>query len=101
MIPGKYVSVQKAMADHEADKAAKADGEIIWSMFRCADLYCNKLLTVEDHTQGQCGGCQGIKFIIARYLTKKEARLIKQGKINPHKVNLDVIGLEPPIEGEQ
>lgn len=88
----------KAVKDAEADK--KAPGDIIWTRFRCADLQCNKLLTVEDHAQGFCGGCQGVRFMVARYVTPKEAKLIKAGKLRPHQVNLDEIGLEPPAPRE-
>jgi hypothetical protein len=89
------VNVNRVTAQMEADEASKGK-EIIWSMFRCADMNCNTLLTEENHNLGYCGGCQGVRFGVARYLTKKEDRLIKQGKLRPHKVNLDVIGVEPP-----
>lgn len=70
------------------------------SRFRCADPNCNKLLTKEAHDNGACAGCQGVRFIIARYITKKEEKLIKTGKLIPHEVDLDVVGVEPPAPRE-
>ena len=52
--------------------------EIIMSKFRCADPNCNTLLTEFDHGLGRCGGCQGIRFIIARYVTDEEQQKIEE-----------------------
>ena len=76
------------------------DGELILSMFRCWDPVCNAILTVEAHDKGRCGGCQGIKFRIARYLTDAEAEAIKAGTLIPHKVDLNAPGVEPPAPKE-
>lgn len=90
--------MNRALAQHEADK--KEPGDIIWTYFRCADLQCNKLLTVEDRANGYCRGCQGVRYGVARYLTEEEDADIKAGKLHPHKVNLDEIGPEPPAPRE-
>ncbi len=72
------------------------EGEIIWSMFRCWDMNCNALLTKEDHDLGRCGGCQGRKYKVATYLTEAEEAAISEGRLHPHRVNLNVVGVEPP-----
>ena len=41
-----------------------------------------------------------MKFVIATYLTDEEDAHIKEGTINPYKVNLDVVGIEPKAIGE-
>lgn len=87
------VVLGKALVDAEKDK--KEPGDIIWTMFRCADLQCNKLLTVEDKAQGFCSNCQGIRFMVARYVTEDEQAQIDAGTLHPVKVNCDEIGPEP------
>jgi hypothetical protein len=94
----KGVVLGRALANAEADK--KESGDIIWTMFRCADLLCNKLLTVEDKAQGFCGGCQGVRFGVARYVTESEQAQIDAGTLHPVKVNCDEIGAEPPAPRE-
>lgn len=81
-------------------KKKELEKEIVWSMFRCYDPNCNTLLTVEAHNRGECSGCQGVRFRIARYLTNEEHRLIAEGKLNPHKVDLHAPGVEPPAPRE-
>jgi hypothetical protein len=87
--------MNRALAQHEADK--KSPGDIVWTFFRCADIHCNKLFTVEDREVGFCGGCQGVRYMVARYVTEDEQALIDVGKLHPHKTNLDEIGPEPPV----
>ena len=72
------------------------DPNVIWTIFRCHNVQCNKILEKEgDRQDGFCRGCQGGKFVIATYLTDEEDAAIKAGTIKPHRVNLDVIGIEP------
>lgn len=87
--------MNRAVAQAEADQ--KAPGDIIWTFFRCADIHCNKLFTVHDREVGYCGGCQGVRFMVARYLTEDEKAKIDAGELHPHKTNLDEIGAEPPV----
>jgi hypothetical protein len=78
-------------------KDMEDDPNVIWSMFRCQNLQCNRLLEREKNRQdGYCRGCQGIKFVVATYLTDEETAGIKAGNIKPYRVNLDVVGIEPP-----
>lgn len=72
------------------------DPNVIWSLFRCQNLVCNRLLEEWDTRQnGFCTGCQGNKFVIATYLTDQEKADIDAGKIKPKRVNLEVVGIEP------
>jgi len=73
-----------------------AEHEVVMSRFRCADPNCNTLLTRYDHDLGRCGGCQGVRFVIAKYITEEEAAQIEAGILKPHEVNLDQPGIEPP-----
>lgn len=84
----------------EQARRDREDGEVVMSMFRCWDMNCNTLLTEEDHALGRCSGCQGRKYKIATYLTEEEDKLIKEGKLHPHKVNLNAPGVEPPAPQE-
>ena len=77
--------LKKVEADAKADYQ---DKEAFWSMFRCHDPNCNALLTQDAHSLGRCGQCQGVKFIVARYLTEDEDAAIKAGTLHPHKVQL-------------
>jgi hypothetical protein len=91
----KRVMISEKEAAEMVESNKNEPGEVIWSMFRCADLNCNTLLTKFDHSQGRCGGCQGIRFVVARYLTDEESENIKSGILIPHKVDLNVVGVEP------
>lgn len=78
-------------------KDMEDDPNVTWSYFRCQNLVCNKLLEQEENRQdGFCRGCQGGKFVIATYLTDEEDAGIKAGAIKPYRINLDVVGMEPP-----
>jgi hypothetical protein len=78
-------------------KDMEDDPNVTWSFFRCQNLVCNKILEKEENRRdGYCRGCQGNKFVIATYLTDEEDAGIKAGTINPYRVNLDVVGIEPP-----
>jgi hypothetical protein len=57
-------------------------------------------MTEEDIKLGRCGGCQGRKYKVATYLTEEEHRLIEAGELQPHKVDLNVVGVEPPAPRE-
>ena len=82
-------------------KDMEDDPNVTWSLFRCQNLVCNKLLEREtDRHDGFCRGCQGIKFVIATYLTEEEKVGIDTGNTKPYRVNLDVIGIEPPTPRE-
>lgn len=89
----KGVVLGMALANAEADQ--KKPEDIIWTMFRCADIHCNKLFTEEDKKQGYCGGCQGVRFMVARYLTDDENAEIAAGRVHPVKINCDEVGPEP------
>jgi hypothetical protein len=71
-----------------------SDKKPILSMFRCYDPNCNALLTKEAHDLGRCGGCQQHKMKVATYLTEEEDKAIKEGKLIPHTVDLNLV--EPP-----
>ena len=77
-----------------------AEGDVIYSFFRCWDLHCNKLLTTEDLALGRCGGCQGRRIKVATYFTDEEDQAIKKGELHPHKVDLNAPGVEPPAPRE-
>ncbi len=75
------------------------DPNVIWSLFRCHNVACNRLLEREaNRKDGFCRGCQGVKFVIATYLTEEEKTGIEAGTIKPYRVNLDVVGMEPEQE---
>ncbi len=72
------------------------DPNVYWSLFRCHNVQCNRLLEKEENRRdGFCRGCQGVKFVIATYLTDEEKEQIDAGIIKPYRVNLDVVGMEP------
>jgi hypothetical protein len=95
-VNGKIIGYQ-CIKCGEKSKDMENDPDVIWSLFRCHNVQCNKLLEKEvSRHDGYCRGCQGIKFVIATYLTEEEDTGIKAGTIKPYKINLDVVGLEPP-----
>lgn len=82
-------------------KDMEDDPNVNWSYFRCFNVQCAKLLEAENNRRDSyCRGCQGIKYVIATYLTDDEEAGIKAGTIKPYRVNLDVIGIEPPVPRE-
>lgn len=77
------------------------DPNVIWSYFRCFNVQCSRLLEKEEGRPDPfCRGCQGIKYVIATYLTEEEKEGIDSGRIKPYRINLDVIGIEPAAPRE-